>query len=85
MDQFPKGTEDNFILLKFKNSYDRAPTDCVQYYTGFSGTFRSFNWQTTTPQLLHAQNYFMCFRQEEGNFEIFNSWMTNTVNRKNID
>ncbi len=48
----------------------RAPTDCVQYFTGFSGTFQSYNWQTAQPQLLQAQNYFMCFRQEEGKTNI---------------
>ncbi len=44
----------------------RAPGDCTQYFTGQSGTFRSFNWQTTTPQTLQSQNYNICFRQEEG-------------------
>ena len=38
----------------------------MQYLTGVSGAFRSFNFQATTPQELQAQNYYVCIRQEQG-------------------
>jgi len=44
----------------------RAPADCLQYFTGLNGAFKSFNYQTTTPQVLQSQNYNICLRQEEG-------------------
>jgi len=40
----------------------RAPDDCLQYYTGSSGEFRSFNF--ANGQLLSSQAYRACFRQE---------------------
>lgn len=48
-------------------SPSRAPTDCVQYFTGVSGTFKSYNHPSSgTAQFLQSQDYFNCFRQEEG-------------------
>ena len=44
--------------------YSRAPTDCVQYLTGASGNFMSFNQQGGNQ--LRNQNYNVCIRQEEG-------------------
>lgn len=41
----------------------KAPEGCVQYYTGVSGTFTSFNYPN---QMLGAQQYATCFRQEKG-------------------
>ena len=41
----------------------RAPADCLQYFTGVSNTFQSYNYPT---QYLDGQNYVNCFRQEEG-------------------
>jgi len=40
----------------------RAPDDCLQYYTGSSGEFKSFNF--ANGQLLSSQAYRVCFRQE---------------------
>lgn len=48
------------------SSLSRPPTDCVQYFTGVSGTFQSYNFAATTPQAIANQNYLYCFRQEEG-------------------
>jgi len=44
--------------------YFRARTDCVQYFTGTSGTVQSYNFQGGTQ--LAAQEYNICLRQEEG-------------------
>jgi hypothetical protein len=63
LEKFSKRFSETFT---FFFSSLRAPADCTQYFTGQSGTFRSFNWQTTTPQTLQSQNYNICFRQEEG-------------------
>ena len=41
----------------------RAPADCVQYFTGASGSFQSYNFQGGT--LLEGQNYAVCVRQEK--------------------
>jgi len=49
-------------------SQNRAPTDCLQYFTGVSGTFQSFNFQTATGMITSNLNYKICFRQEEGGF-----------------
>eukprot|EP00095_Tigriopus_kingsejongensis_P004837 maker-scaffold713_size108309-snap-gene-0.11 protein:Tk04837 transcript:maker-scaffold713_size108309-snap-gene-0.11-mRNA-1 annotation:"hypothetical protein AND_010472" len=42
----------------------KAPAGCTQYLTGISGNFASFNYPGG--QLLQAQNYNNCIRQEEG-------------------
>jgi len=44
----------------------RAPADCLQYFRGVNGAFKSFNFQTATPQVLQSQNYNICIRQAEG-------------------
>jgi hypothetical protein len=45
----------------------RAPTDCLQYYTGPAGSFTSYNFQGGSGGALsNGQNYNICFRQEEG-------------------
>eukprot|EP00094_Tigriopus_californicus_P013726 TCALIF_13282-PA protein Name:"Protein of unknown function" AED:0.22 eAED:0.30 QI:0/0.88/0.7/1/0.77/0.9/10/0/349 len=46
------------------DSLNKAPADCVQYFTGVSGTFQSYNYQGG--QLIDNQRYATCFRQEEG-------------------
>ncbi len=46
----------------------RAPQDCVQYFTGASGTFMSYNFAGGTH--LISQNYQTCIRQEQGNIGI---------------
>ena len=47
-----------------------APTGCLQYYTGASGQFQSFNYKTTVngdgPNHLAYLNYAICFRDEHG-------------------
>ena len=42
----------------------RAPTDCLQYYTGIEGYIQSFGYGSG--QFLYSQNYQACIRQEEG-------------------
>merc|ERR1712183_638813 len=42
----------------------KAPTDCVQYFTGISGNVKSYNFAGS--QILQSQNYNNCIRQEEG-------------------
>ena len=38
----------------------RAPTDCVQYFTGVTGTIQSYNF--AGGQLLNSQYYNNCIR-----------------------
>jgi len=42
----------------------KAPVDCVQYFTGISGSVQTYNHQGS--QLLHTQNYQNCIRTEKG-------------------
>merc|ERR1711997_344268 len=42
----------------------KAPTDCVQYFTGKSGTVKSYNFAGS--QVLLSQNYVNCIRTELG-------------------
>ena len=42
----------------------RAPQDCVQYYTGKSGVFKSYNF--VNGRLQQSLNMAICFRQELG-------------------
>ena len=41
----------------------RAPTDCVQYFTGLNGNVYSYNHQGG--KMLQSQDYNNCFRTEE--------------------
>ena len=59
--------------------FDRAPDGCLQYHTGVTNIFTSFNWDGTgtgsTPaatkaRFLSTQEYRICFRQEKGIFFI---------------
>jgi hypothetical protein len=50
------------VILNF--FLDRAPADCRQYFTGVSGTFKSYNFAGGA--FLSAQQYTNCFRQELG-------------------
>jgi len=43
----------------------RAPTDCLQYFTGLSGNVMSYGW-TAQQVLIRNQAYTNCFRQEVG-------------------
>jgi len=52
----------------------RAPTDCVQYYTGSTGTVQSFGW--AGGQLLAGMDYRVCIREELNSCSI--SWKTTT-------
>merc|ERR1712037_518152 len=51
----------------------KAPTDCVQYYTGVSGNVKNYNFAGS--QILQGQDYDNCIRQEEGNCRI--QWQQN--------
>jgi len=42
----------------------KAPTDCVQYFTGTTGIVKSYNFAGA--QLLNAQSYSNCIRTETG-------------------
>merc|ERR1712064_252717 len=42
----------------------KAPPDCVQYFTGITGTVENYNHQGG--QLLNSQNYQNCIRTEKG-------------------
>lgn len=44
----------------------RPPTDCVQWYTGRSGTVENYNYNAGSGQVLAAQNYATCVRSERG-------------------
>jgi len=46
----------------------RAPQGCLQYFTGVTNIFTSFNWDgtSTAARQLATQDYEICFRQEEG-------------------
>jgi len=46
------------------SSTQRAPQDCVQYFTGTQGRVQSYNWAGA--QLLAGMNYQNCIRTEEG-------------------
>ena len=53
-----------------------APTDCLQYFTGSSGTIQSFNWKDTAAtavRQLANQDYKICFRNEIVNNQRANS------------
>ncbi len=51
----------------------RAPMDCVQYFTGTSGTFMTYNYRAVGGQQLQSQNYAFCFRQEEGKVQVISA------------
>merc|ERR1712241_1532849 len=42
----------------------KAPTDCVQYFTGVSGSVKSYNYAGS--QILAGQRYNNCIRTEKG-------------------
>ena len=54
-----------------------APAGCLQYYTGVTNVFTSFNWDGrgngVIGRQLANQNYRICFRQEEGNHYLSNN------------
>jgi hypothetical protein len=56
----------------------KAPNDCVQYHTGLSGTFRSFNHPTGL--ITQNSQYSICIRQEEGHCGI--AYSTNVLNNQ---
>merc|ERR1711997_544445 len=53
----------------------KAPTDCVQYFTGVSGNVKSYNFAGS--QILQSQNYNNCLRQEKGYCKI--RWSQNAA------
>lgn len=71
---FSLKTNKNFNLIKLL-----APVGCLQYFTSFAGTVRSFNWRdvagNATRQLAN-QDYGICFRTVKK--------VTNLVNNKHI-
>ena len=49
-----------------QNSFHSAPTDCLQYHTGISGQFQSFNFNSGAGLTIANQNYNICIRQATG-------------------
>lgn len=64
------------------SSSSRAPTGCLQYFTGASNTVTSFNWDGTdacaTGCFFGSQDYRACFRRESGmcSFEVVPTTVT---------
>jgi len=64
----------SFTVQQIECSTDYGKHSCMQYYTGTSGTFASWNFDTTlttiapaaTNHHLNTQHYDICFRQERG-------------------
>ncbi|XP_076311031.1 uncharacterized protein LOC143225463 isoform X2 [Tachypleus tridentatus] len=52
----------------FCNSINKAPPGCLQYYSGTTGLFQSFNYGNQNPEkgYLANLNYAICFRRETG-------------------
>ena len=44
----------------------KAPDGCLQYFTGVSGTMKTFNYDGAEKQHLGLQSYSACVRQEAG-------------------
>jgi len=47
-----------------------GPPGCLQYFTGSTGTIKSFNYASSTNRHLSSQNYEICFRRESGSCSI---------------
>eukprot|EP00094_Tigriopus_californicus_P013720 TCALIF_13276-PB protein Name:"Protein of unknown function" AED:0.26 eAED:0.26 QI:24/0.8/0.66/1/0.4/0.5/6/0/195 len=58
------------------SSLNKAPANCVQYFTGVSGSFQSYNFQGMV--INDDQNYLTCIRQERGYCSI--QYSANTFN-----
>ena len=58
----------------------RAPTDCVQFFTGPAGNFESFNFNSGNGQFLQNQQFNICFRREEGSGQNISKNVFNTLN-----
>ncbi len=59
-----------FNFIKPRTPFS-APVGCLQFYTGASGTLKSFNYMpdvnaANNPNHLANQNYAMCIRVENG-------------------
>ncbi|KAG1699835.1 hypothetical protein GQR58_005417 [Nymphon striatum] len=72
MDRFTisgQNTNSVFPALCGLNSGQTPPSNCLQYFTGASGTIKSFNYASTTAATLGYPNnlrYSICFRKEMG-------------------
>jgi len=53
----------------------KAPVDCVQYFTGLSGSVQNYNY--AGGQVLQSQDYDNCVRQEKGYCRI--QWQQNSA------
>jgi len=64
----------SFTVQQIECGYDYGKHKCMQYMTGTSGTFSSWNFDTTLTAVapaasnhhLNSQDYDVCFRQERG-------------------
>jgi len=64
----------SFSVLQIECSVDYSKHECLQFFTGTSGTFSSWNFDTTLTSIapaatnhhLNSQDYDICFRQERG-------------------
>ena len=60
----PTGEEESLKNIVFLLNIFRAPTDCVQYFTGTAGSVKSYNY--AGGQILAGQRYNNCIRTEKG-------------------
>nr|XP_018903764.1 PREDICTED: uncharacterized protein LOC109034848 [Bemisia tabaci] len=64
------------------NSVYRAEEGCLQYYTGVSGTIKSYNYEPATGLQLSNQDYTMCIRAERNFCGIQYSACADPVNNR---
>jgi len=78
----------SFTVTQIECGSDEGNHDCLQYHTGTSGTFASWNYDTTATSVkprakmhhLNDQYYDICFRQESGYCKIcYSSVLTTTA------
>jgi len=61
------------------DSLARADNSCLQYYTGVSGTIRSFNYDDVNGRQLSNQDYSICIRTENNFCSVAYSVCPNSV------
>ncbi len=60
----------NLLIQIPCNTPYTPPDNCLQYYTGITGTVQSFNFQTGGARHLADQNQRICIRPERGRCSI---------------
>ena len=64
----PTGEEQSLKNIVSRMNIFRAPTDCVQYFTGTAGSVKSYNY--AGGQILAGQRYNNCIRTSASNRSI---------------